>query len=564
MDETRAKFEVRESHTTSPHHHNDWLTHPQADYCPPIDPALLYSILSDYDLSIESGKADAKTALDEIREFALLEEAAEFDPSGTALQGDHDGSEEEARTTSRLDGSATSSRETDMSSLSYDMSGMDVSDASTDGTHTPESDPVDLEAMDEDTKVDLLLEVFRNKTTAYNVRYTLRKCNGRWDAAMDELLNEVGISEFMQSEGGVKLSNKSIDAFAEENGFRRGRRSKGKKKSQRTSQHLRSSSNPGSPMDSPFPVENKWQTSSRDAELLASRTGLPLASVQSLHNSLGASLPKTIAAVLKARSQKISQEDREDPIMAANAYDLQQDFPSVEYEYIFALIHITHPSTASAHEVATELTARPRTPTGGVQIIPQYARPVLDDADSTWQKAQRKSHPATPSEHLEYDIPNVSGEISKWNAARAAAIQQAHAAYRKSKSNHLMGGAAAYYSQESRNYSALSSQLSAQAADQLAARQSTRGEVDLHGVDVLNAVRIAQERVGQWWSSLGENRVNGRVGAESRQAGYRIVVGLGTHSVGGKGKLGPAVTKALKGQGWKIENHGAVILVKGR
>jgi hypothetical protein len=127
-----------------------------------------------------------------------------------------------------------------------------------------------------------------------------------------------------------------------------------------------------------------------------------------------------------------------------------------------------------------------------------------------------------------------------------------------------MGGAAAYYSQEGRSFSALSSQATARAADQLAARQSTPSEVDLHGIDVLNGVRIAQDRVGQWWAKLGENRVNGRVGAESRQAGYRVVVGLGTHSVGGKGKLGPAVSKVLRDQGWKIENNGAVILVKGR
>jgi hypothetical protein len=81
---------------------------------------------------------------------------------------------------------------------------------------------------------------------------------------------------------------------------------------------------------------------------------------------------------------------------------------------------------------------------------------------------------------------------------------------------------------------------------------------------VLNAVRIAQEKAEQWWTGLGESRVNGRVGAGDRSNGYRIVVGLGRHSEGGKGKLGPAVSKALRQDGWKIENEGAAILVKGK
>ncbi|CZT16538.1 uncharacterized protein RCC_02372 [Ramularia collo-cygni] len=535
MDEASAKFE--------------------AEYCPPLDPALLFSILSDYDLNKESDTADATVLLDQLRESALLEENAEFDPSGTAFEGDV--SEEEVRKSSRLEGSATSFRETDMSSVSNGLSGLDLSDSSQDGTRTPDWDPVDFDTMDEETKVTLLLEVFKDQATPHTVRHALQKCNGKWDTAVEELLTQVGIGEFLQSDGGVKISNKGVDAFFEDNGYRKGRKAKGKRKANRIS-------NGSHQTDASSPVENKWQTSGRDVEFVASRTGLSLLSIQSLYNSLGASLPKTITAILKKRSQTISPEDREDPVLVANAYDLQQDFPTIEHEHIFALIHLTHPSTAAAHELAKELTARPRAATGGIQIIPRYAPPVLDDIDSTWKKPLRRSRPTTPIEHHEYDISNGPDHASMYNAARANAFQQAQAAYRKSRSNPLMGGAAAYYSQEGRNLSALSSQATARSADQLAARQSSSTEVDLHGIDVLNGIRIAQERVGQWWASLGENRVNGRVGAESRQAGYRIVVGLGTHSIGGKGKLGPAVSKALRNQGWRIENQGAAILVRGR
>lgn len=492
----------------------------------------------------------------------MIDEAAEFDPSGTAVEGD--GLLEEVRTASRLEGSAASSRETNMSSVSNGFAGLELSDSSQDGALTAESSPVDFDVMDEDSKVAILLEVFQDKTTPYKVRHALQKCNGSWDAAMEEILSQLDISEFLQKDGGAKVSNKGVDAFFEDNGFRRERKGKGKKKAKKISNDQRHSSKSGFQTNAPLPVENKWQTSSRDIEFVVSRTGLAHASIQSLYYSLGASLPKTVIAVLNKRLQKISPEDREDPVMVANAYDLQQDFPTVDEEHIFALIHITHPSTVSAHELAKELTTRPKSPVGGIQIIPRYAPPVLDETDSSWQKPQKNSRPTTPTAYHEFDISDGPDNASMYNAAVANVRQQAQAAWRKSKSNPLMGGAAAYYSQEGRNLSALSSQATARYCDQLAARQSSPGQVDLHGIDVLNAVRIAQERVGQWWVNLGENRVNGRAGAESRAAGYRIVVGLGTHSVGGKGKLGPAVSKALKGQGWKCENQGAVILVRGR
>jgi hypothetical protein len=127
-----------------------------------------------------------------------------------------------------------------------------------------------------------------------------------------------------------------------------------------------------------------------------------------------------------------------------------------------------------------------------------------------------------------------------------------------------MGGAAAYYADVRREYSAMAHRALAHVADGTADAQSSASQLDLHNIDVANAVRIARDRVGQWWSSLGESRVNGRVGAEARQNGFRIVVGRGIHSQGGKARIAPAVAKMLKDEGWKFERQEAVILVKGR
>ena len=198
-----------------------------------------------------------------------------------------------------------------------------------------------------------------------------------------------------------------------------------------------------------------------------------------------------------------------------------------------------------------------------VGIIPQYKQLEVNEAELDWNAAVKKAKSAASSRSPSSDMSSTTARRDAYALARTAAFSKANAAHRKAKSDRLMGGAAAYYGQVGRDYAALSSSASADAADALVASQSTPAQLDLHGVDVLNAIRIAQDRVEAWWNGLGESRVNGRIGAEDRQIGYRIVVGLGRHSEGGKGKLGPAVTKMLKQEGWKVEPAGAVIVVKG-
>ena len=40
----------------------------EADYCPPLDPALLSAIVSDYDLTTEQGIRDAQATLEPLKE----------------------------------------------------------------------------------------------------------------------------------------------------------------------------------------------------------------------------------------------------------------------------------------------------------------------------------------------------------------------------------------------------------------------------------------------------------------------------------------------------------------
>jgi hypothetical protein len=119
-----------------------------------------------------------------------------------------------------------------------------------------------------------------------------------------------------------------------------------------------------------------------------------------------------------------------------------------------------------------------------------------------------------------------------------------------------MGGAAAYYSQEGRDADARARQALSAAADRLAEMQSWKGGVDLHGVTVEDAKRIAREKVTVWWHELGRD-------GQGVGAGYQIVTGVGNHSEGGVGKLGPAVGKMLIREGWKVQVGSGYLVVTG-
>lgn len=124
-----------------------------------------------------------------------------------------------------------------------------------------------------------------------------------------------------------------------------------------------------------------------------------------------------------------------------------------------------------------------------------------------------------------------------------------------------MSGAASYYSSVSRDASASLRSHEAAVADALVAGHSRPGEVDLHGVTVRDAVRIARVEVESWWEAQG--REWAREG-KAKAAGLRVVTGVGRHSESGKGKLGPAVGGMLVREGWKVEIGEGVIEVAGR
>jgi hypothetical protein len=553
---------------------DDALAKLEAEYCPPLDSALLSAIVSDYDLASEDGLASARATLEMLKESALIEEAAEFDPSGTggyaqpeaALPSDQD----DGAHTENGASQSRSSPGTDATSLSNGLSSLDLEERGKIASQIGAQDVgkiEDLDALDENVKVMLLQELFGEHARRYSIQHTLRKCNGKWNAAMEELLNHVYFGEAEDSEDGGKLRTKGVEGFSEDKIVKRGRKTKAKGQKMRALEERRAASLPTSPEDGPNAAANKWQTAKEDVDFIASRTGLEVSIVKSTYNEQGGRVPQTINALIKQTMEETKLVVTDDELVQANARELGRDFPSIAPAYLAALIRLTHPSTADAHELAKALVTKPKETAvaGGLQVIPVYARPTISDIDP--ESSPRKTHSAgrsqAPSLASPID-PTTALRGNAYAAARAQAFAQASAAHRRAGSDRLMGGAAAHYSQVGRDLSALAFGASADAADALADRQSSSTHLDLHGIDVLNGVRIAQERTEAWWHRMGESKVNGRVGADDRGTGFSIVVGAGKHSAGGKAKLGPAVGKMLKSEGWRTEPSGAVIVVKGK
>ncbi|KAK3692951.1 hypothetical protein B0T22DRAFT_448676 [Podospora appendiculata] len=115
------------------------------------------------------------------------------------------------------------------------------------------------------------------------------------------------------------------------------------------------------------------------------------------------------------------------------------------------------------------------------------------------------------------------------------------------------------YTERARDEARMSAGMTLQMAERYVAQQSDASKTDLHGVTVLDGVRIAKQRVWQWWNNLGENRES-----LAKHQGFTVITGVGHHSAGGVSRLRQAVGVALKNDGWKMETLTGQFYVTGR
>jgi hypothetical protein len=528
---------------------------------------LFTAIVCDYNLENPAQVQELRDTLDTLKLSAWEQEDLPFDPSGTSglgpgTSGDADGILSER---SGSQNGTAPSRETDITSLASDLSSVALDDRRTRSQGNSNSlrytigpdGSLSLSGASEDDKVGYLTDMFPS-ADRFTVQHSLRKSDGDIDRAMDVLLNIAFFDEQHEDEDGTKLViPKGIDGFDEcsngDTGRKKNRKRKGKNKNNPV-QGLSSPSASGYMQDENLPL-NKWDAGQKDIEFICSRT-LPVLkkeAVTSAYHANGASLPLTIRSLAMAHAPEEKHINAQ-PVMLAQVAELTQEFPSVAPTLLGGLLKITRNSTSAAGELAVAMLTRPAANTVSNLIKITTAPPPLDLDDYEPKRSSVESR-------VLRDHGTARVTAGDHFVASAEAFHKASAAYRRGKSDKLMGGAAAYYSSVGRDHLERAKREAAAAADALVDSQSTSNSLDLHGVSVQDAVRIASSRVAAWWDSLGDAKY--MRGGEAARSGFRIITGVGRHSHDGTSRLGPAVGKMLAREGWRVEVGEGVLTVTG-
>jgi hypothetical protein len=415
---------------------------------------------------------------------------------------------------------------------------------------------VDLEEMSHEEKEEYLKNMFP-AMRQYDISFVLKKCKGILCQAIDELLNLASLEEEMQeSQGGLPLIPKSIDGFLGQENGSRPRKGKSKRQS-RTNDSSRASSVASGLSDASSGRRNVWTTSTGDVEFIFSRTNLAQKSIKSAYHINAASLPATISALAVESGASFSTLNELDPLLQLNIVELKHDFQSMPDSQLFGLLYMARNIPSAARELAEVMVSLPEPLHSGkfngmVQYAPLVPTKVLDPdpprSSSPWTKVDPSYTRAIAASH---------------GAAASIAYTKASAAYKRGKSDHLMNGVASYYAELGRERAKAAKASFAAAAYAHVASQSSSRVLDLHGVGVADAVRIAQQMVNIWWESLGDAKYAPGGGGPARD-GYRIVTGVGRHSKDGAPRIGPAVSRMLVREGWKVEISPGEIIVCGK
>lgn len=513
------------------------LTNPskalRATYCPPLDDALFYAIASEYELPRDRNALTA--VLESLKAGAIEQEDTGFDPSGTGAPANV----RDATDTSRSSPEDTLSL--GVTSITTGLSDLRWKDSHRLGH---ELDDSTLEK-----KTAWLQNVFP-EIPGRELASVLESHQGSLDRATDELLNlsflQQGFEERLREDVPVL---KGIDAFAE--GAQPNRKGRKKRKARTNDSSRASSASPalyeGEPASS-----NVWATMSEDVDFICSRTSLQPQVVRSIYHENGARLSATIRGLAVKEGAAYHKLSDVDPIVEIQIAEFQSQFEHVPKSQMYGLLVLARNIPSAVYELLEAMTAssEPQKP-GRLDDAAQYA-PVDLEENEPFRSA------ATPAWS---SIKGSSrGSAAGYRVAANQSFEQAAAAYRRSKSDRLYGAVAAYHSEVGRERAKAAKELQAAEADSLVAGQSSPNVLDLHGVSVQDAVRIANAKTHSWWEGLGDSKYAPGGGGAVR-AGFRIVTGLGSHSKNHAPRIGPAVSKMLIREGWRIEiGHGELIV----
>lgn len=509
-------------------------------YCPPLDDSTFYAIASDFELPTD--QATLTAILDDLRAAAAVQEATDFDPSGTgassgALKNHSCGT----RTTPE-----DTSTSNDVTSVTTGFTELNIQDSG--------YVEKDLESLPAEEQQKWLKNLFPSIAGSHIIKVLTESTS--LEQAVDELLNLSFVEENLDdAERQAQNPPKGIDGFAED---LRPQQRKGRSKRKTRTMDSSRVSDDSYDSDSPG-ASNVWNTAAEDVEFICSRTKLQPHTIRSVYHANGAKLSTTIQALADKEATSYMKLDTPDAVLHMQIAEVKTDYEHISDAQIFGLLSLARNIPSAARELLEAMTTSPNSdpPTNLTNLAHYAPTPIPLDTSPTTPSHQQTWTPIPTSHTSPLHLATLH------STAATRAFTQASTSYRRAKSNPHYGGAAAYYSSLAHeNLRAAKSHQQA-LADAHVARQSSTSVLDLHGVAISDAMRIALRRATEWWEELGDSRYVSGGGGRMRD-GLRIVVGVGTHSRGGVGRLGPAVAKGLVREGWRVEVDGGEIRVTGR
>lgn len=393
----------------------------------------------------------------------------------------------------------------------------------------------------------------------YTIVTTLERCGGNSDRAIDELLNRT----FLDEDEEVCETGKGVDAFEHQNYYNVGRK---KRKSRKmTSLDLNATEPAASDFDpdttASVPV---WDRIKKEIDFISTSLNIPVQKVTSVYHSHGSKLAPTVASLLDTYTRNTSYPASDSTEHLNELRELSSVFTTVKPAYLDALLRLCSENKTAVFTLADLLSHyRAPSPLPTVSAAPKptapQTRPRARTPDNWVTIGHRSSYaspPPSPHQPMRMSSTRTAAHASSLKSARNIAFEKASRSYRRSRSDRNFGGAAAYYADMGKDLDIKAKDYANRAAEQMVNENSEEFMLDLHGVTVPQAVKIARERTTQWWVHAREE--GGR--------GVRplvIVTGMGKHSKDGNPRLFPAVSKMLVRENWKIRVEPGQLVVLG-
>ncbi|KAK1978208.1 smr domain-containing protein [Colletotrichum cereale] len=524
---------------------------------PLLDPTVVIVIASEVDLDDASQVSQVRGMLQSLSQDVLDEEASGFNASGVPdTIGSVDGAAD-AR-----DGSTSPSER---------LQPKDTDSSGTTLTSPPPSEPdydvPRIKTFDGDSdqeKISQLQEMFSD-LKPHDVHFALKKAQGDFQTALETLLN----LQFLESIG---ERPRGVDGFFQsENAQPLGKRkAKGKKRKDLRSDLSSSSSSikEASPMNDDNERVEKIL-------FIVEKLDLPFEEVSDVFDAHKGSIEPTIVEFLdRYVKEGVGVWNGEDDYRKQRIQELRKQYRHIPEQYLPPLDEVTRSDHQWTEEVATLLNRYfGKLPARRLDInyrLAPLANAELEGSSEGWQRVTSpKSAVMSPSGRTISTSTSSCVSPATSTASYRQAMDTA-GMYRDAsnhsystagqvyKKGHLYRQAAGYYAERGREEARSFAKAKSVVADIHVASTGSATEIDLHGVEVADGVRIARERVWDWWNNLGEYR------AKRAQEGFTIVTGRGLHSAGGVSRLRQGVIAALVNDGWKVSVGTGSYRVTGR